>query len=160
MLTINPAKRITADQALKHPWVCVSVFLCYRLISGLPWTDTSRRFSCGGTQNILSISNCDYFFSFLGGWPYTSQLCHAVVLYCHCRKKKKSLILLEVLWMSVISGFPHVFCSNPYHPKVSDGAWHQMKYFRIILFFISTSVYRIASLQCWNISAVLQLNCL
>uniref|UniRef100_A0A287B7M7 calcium/calmodulin-dependent protein kinase n=2 Tax=Sus scrofa TaxID=9823 RepID=A0A287B7M7_PIG len=27
MLTINPAKRITADQALKHPWVCVSVFL-------------------------------------------------------------------------------------------------------------------------------------
>lgn len=24
MLTINPAKRITADQAIKHPWVCVS----------------------------------------------------------------------------------------------------------------------------------------
>lgn len=28
MLTINPAKRITADQALKHPWVCVSHVLC------------------------------------------------------------------------------------------------------------------------------------
>uniref|UniRef100_A0AAX7UJZ0 calcium/calmodulin-dependent protein kinase n=1 Tax=Astatotilapia calliptera TaxID=8154 RepID=A0AAX7UJZ0_ASTCA len=27
MLTINPAKRITAQEALKHPWVCVSV-LC------------------------------------------------------------------------------------------------------------------------------------
>lgn len=25
MLTINPAKRITAHEALKHPWVCVSV---------------------------------------------------------------------------------------------------------------------------------------
>uniref|UniRef100_A0A7N8WND5 calcium/calmodulin-dependent protein kinase n=1 Tax=Mastacembelus armatus TaxID=205130 RepID=A0A7N8WND5_9TELE len=25
MLTINPAKRITAQEALKHPWVCVSV---------------------------------------------------------------------------------------------------------------------------------------
>ncbi len=27
MLTINPAKRITSEQALKHPWVCVS-YLC------------------------------------------------------------------------------------------------------------------------------------
>lgn len=25
MLTINPAKRITAQEALKHPWVCVSL---------------------------------------------------------------------------------------------------------------------------------------
>ena len=24
MLTINPAKRITASEALKHPWICVS----------------------------------------------------------------------------------------------------------------------------------------
>ena len=32
MLTINPAKRITAHEALKHPWVCVS-----RLLEGLPW---------------------------------------------------------------------------------------------------------------------------
>lgn len=24
MLTINPAKRITAAEALKHPWICVS----------------------------------------------------------------------------------------------------------------------------------------
>uniref|UniRef100_H2UVZ3 calcium/calmodulin-dependent protein kinase n=1 Tax=Takifugu rubripes TaxID=31033 RepID=H2UVZ3_TAKRU len=28
MLTINPAKRITAQEALKHPWVCVSVPTC------------------------------------------------------------------------------------------------------------------------------------
>lgn len=33
MLTINPAKRITADQALKHPWVCVSAPLCPLLFS-------------------------------------------------------------------------------------------------------------------------------
>lgn len=25
MLTINPAKRISAAEALKHPWICVSV---------------------------------------------------------------------------------------------------------------------------------------
>lgn len=24
MLTVNPAKRITASEALKHPWICVS----------------------------------------------------------------------------------------------------------------------------------------
>lgn len=24
MLTVNPAKRITACEALKHPWICVS----------------------------------------------------------------------------------------------------------------------------------------
>lgn len=24
MLTVNPAKRITATEALKHPWICVS----------------------------------------------------------------------------------------------------------------------------------------
>lgn len=25
MLTVNPGKRITAAEALKHPWICVSV---------------------------------------------------------------------------------------------------------------------------------------
>lgn len=25
MLTINPAKRVTATDALKHPWICVGV---------------------------------------------------------------------------------------------------------------------------------------
>lgn len=24
MLTVNPAKRVTASDALKHPWICVS----------------------------------------------------------------------------------------------------------------------------------------
>uniref|UniRef100_A0A3P8ZJZ2 calcium/calmodulin-dependent protein kinase n=1 Tax=Esox lucius TaxID=8010 RepID=A0A3P8ZJZ2_ESOLU len=31
MLTINPAKRITAQEALKHPWVCVSDHVVSRL---------------------------------------------------------------------------------------------------------------------------------
>ena len=26
MLTVNPAKRINATEALKHPWICVSSF--------------------------------------------------------------------------------------------------------------------------------------
>lgn len=26
MLTVNPAKRVTASDALKHPWICVSFY--------------------------------------------------------------------------------------------------------------------------------------
>lgn len=31
MLTINPAKRVTATDALKHPWICVGVTLVQTL---------------------------------------------------------------------------------------------------------------------------------
>jgi len=27
MLTVNPAKRVTAAEALRHPWICVSYLL-------------------------------------------------------------------------------------------------------------------------------------
>ena len=27
MLTVNPSKRIRSDEALKHPWICVSLLL-------------------------------------------------------------------------------------------------------------------------------------
>jgi len=27
MLTVNPAKRVTAAEALRHPWICVSFYL-------------------------------------------------------------------------------------------------------------------------------------
>ena len=161
MLTINPAKRITADQALKHPWVCVSVFLCYGAICGLPQTDIARRLRCRGAQNILNISKCDFFFFFFwgGGWLSTSQLCCASMLFiATVGEKKKSRILSEVLGMSIVSGFPHISSCSPDHPKLSDGVCHQTKWFRIILFFISTSVYCVASLQCWNTSALLRLN--
>lgn len=33
MLTINPAKRITASEALKHPWICVSNFHSFNTIT-------------------------------------------------------------------------------------------------------------------------------
>ena len=29
MLTVNPAKRIKSDEALKHPWICVSAFIIH-----------------------------------------------------------------------------------------------------------------------------------
>ena len=32
MLTVNPAKRITAADALKHPWICVSTNVKFEII--------------------------------------------------------------------------------------------------------------------------------
>lgn len=103
MLTINPAKRITADQALKHPWVCVSVFLCYTLICSLPWTDTSRRLSCREAQNIINLSDCD-FWRLTFNKP-TLSCCGALVAIVG---KNECLFLLQVLWMSVVCFSPHL----------------------------------------------------
>uniref|UniRef100_A0A2R8PGM0 calcium/calmodulin-dependent protein kinase n=1 Tax=Callithrix jacchus TaxID=9483 RepID=A0A2R8PGM0_CALJA len=84
MLTINPAKRITADQALKHPWVCqrstVASMMhrqetveCLRkfnarrklkvsVASGLPASLTSSRTFCllemaGGQASVIIIGS-------------------------------------------------------------------------------------------------------
>ena len=35
MLTVNPAKRITAAEALKHPWICVSLIVSLALTISL-----------------------------------------------------------------------------------------------------------------------------
>lgn len=32
MLTVNPAKRINATEALKHPWICVNIIIDERII--------------------------------------------------------------------------------------------------------------------------------
>lgn len=45
MLTINPAKRITASEALKHPWICVSNF---HRFNGISW-QTSQLMVCFST---------------------------------------------------------------------------------------------------------------
>ncbi|XP_077202275.1 calcium/calmodulin-dependent protein kinase type II subunit gamma isoform X13 [Paroedura picta] len=75
MLTINPAKRITADQALKHPWVCqrstvasmmhrqetvecLRKFNARRKLKGAILTTmlVSRNFSVGGRQSSAPAS--------------------------------------------------------------------------------------------------------
>ncbi len=59
MLTVNPAKRITAADALKHPWICVSYRR--RPSTGLYIGYTSRAYLClsittvGHTRTITTI---------------------------------------------------------------------------------------------------------
>lgn len=49
MLTINPAKRVTATDALKHPWICV----------GVPNTHTLTQIFL----STLSNSGCESMFT-------------------------------------------------------------------------------------------------
>ncbi|KAJ3580627.1 hypothetical protein NHX12_034325, partial [Muraenolepis orangiensis] len=61
MLTINPAKRITAQEALKHPWVCqrsTVASMMHRQETGAILTTmlVSRNFSVGSRQATAPAS--------------------------------------------------------------------------------------------------------
>uniref|UniRef100_A0AAX7U1P5 calcium/calmodulin-dependent protein kinase n=1 Tax=Astatotilapia calliptera TaxID=8154 RepID=A0AAX7U1P5_ASTCA len=51
MLTINPAKRITAQEALKHPWVCVSSIYTSSILLKLTGNNISHIKVLTGTVN-------------------------------------------------------------------------------------------------------------
>lgn len=53
MLTVNPYKRITAAEALKHPWICVSYGSC----QNDDFSPSSRHGSFG---EIFSVSGLSY----------------------------------------------------------------------------------------------------
>uniref|UniRef100_A0A8C0GQA4 calcium/calmodulin-dependent protein kinase n=1 Tax=Chelonoidis abingdonii TaxID=106734 RepID=A0A8C0GQA4_CHEAB len=60
MLTINPAKRITADQALKHPWVCQRSTVA-SMMHRQETVECLRKFNA---RRKLKVSRCS---PFLGG---------------------------------------------------------------------------------------------
>uniref|UniRef100_A0A8C3S2Y1 calcium/calmodulin-dependent protein kinase n=1 Tax=Chelydra serpentina TaxID=8475 RepID=A0A8C3S2Y1_CHESE len=60
MLTINPAKRITADQALKHPWVCQRSTVA-SMMHRQETVECLRKFNA---RRKLKVSRC---LPFLGG---------------------------------------------------------------------------------------------
>lgn len=46
MLTVNPSKRITASEALKHPWICVSEINLVKLYIYIVWKTFSMINNC------------------------------------------------------------------------------------------------------------------
>lgn len=93
MLTVNPAKRVAAAEALRHPWICVSFYLL------IVWCHvmhiSSCYFICGGnTAHFLSVnvnygesmtSVCDitlfliFSFQFAGIMPLQFLLTHGML---------------------------------------------------------------------------------
>uniref|UniRef100_A0A8C4SGX6 calcium/calmodulin-dependent protein kinase n=1 Tax=Erpetoichthys calabaricus TaxID=27687 RepID=A0A8C4SGX6_ERPCA len=74
MLTINPAKRITADQALKHPWVCqrstvASMMHRQETVECLRKFNARRKLKCtallltNGFGGLLSIVMLCFYFT-------------------------------------------------------------------------------------------------
>lgn len=85
MLTINPTKRITAQEALKHPWVCVSIISSWQETRPPLWlkpSDTNERLHCRSFLLLESFSHlnklgclfCFYSFSWLCSMPPPEQI--------------------------------------------------------------------------------------
>lgn len=58
MLTVNPAKRITAAEALKHPWICVS---CPAGKTPQHPRAGRRTFAC--SHSLVFFPPCPFFLS-------------------------------------------------------------------------------------------------
>uniref|UniRef100_A0A8C9MG98 calcium/calmodulin-dependent protein kinase n=2 Tax=Passeriformes TaxID=9126 RepID=A0A8C9MG98_SERCA len=79
MLTINPAKRITADQALKHPWVCqrstvASMMHRQETVECLRKFNARRKLKGAILTTMLVSRNFSGKFSMFPSLPWFSQL--------------------------------------------------------------------------------------
>lgn len=83
MLTINPTKRITAQEALKHPWVCVSIIISSWQETRPLWLKPSNideRLHCrcfllySRFRTLINWIVCSFFIHLAGSVP-----CHG----CH-----------------------------------------------------------------------------
>ncbi|NXG57790.1 KCC2D kinase, partial [Hemiprocne comata] len=77
MLTINPAKRITASEALKHPWICqrstvASMMHRQETVDCLKKFNARRKLKGAILTTMLATRNFSgihiFFFSFLSDW--------------------------------------------------------------------------------------------
>uniref|UniRef100_A0A673HMR5 calcium/calmodulin-dependent protein kinase n=1 Tax=Sinocyclocheilus rhinocerous TaxID=307959 RepID=A0A673HMR5_9TELE len=66
MLTINPAKRITADQALKHPWVCQRSTVA-SMVHRQETVECLRKFNA--RRKLKTLSANLYFYTYFPVFP-------------------------------------------------------------------------------------------
>uniref|UniRef100_A0AAY5EJF0 calcium/calmodulin-dependent protein kinase n=1 Tax=Electrophorus electricus TaxID=8005 RepID=A0AAY5EJF0_ELEEL len=81
MLTINPAKRITAQEALKHPWVCqrstvASMMHRQETVECLKKFNARRKLKVCDTHTHAAIQCCTVLCE------YVARLCIHVFIYC------------------------------------------------------------------------------
>uniref|UniRef100_A0A3B4XZI8 calcium/calmodulin-dependent protein kinase n=1 Tax=Seriola lalandi dorsalis TaxID=1841481 RepID=A0A3B4XZI8_SERLL len=72
MLTINPAKRITAEQALKHPWVCHRSTVA-SMMHRQETVECLRKFNARRKLKVLIFNLLIYCFSFHCLFAFSSQ---------------------------------------------------------------------------------------
>ncbi|KAI5617427.1 calcium/calmodulin-dependent protein kinase type II subunit gamma isoform X7, partial [Silurus asotus] len=71
MLTINPAKRITADQALKHPWVCQRSTVA-SMMHRQETVECLRKFNARRKLKGAILTTMLVSRNFSGAWPHIS----------------------------------------------------------------------------------------
>uniref|UniRef100_A0A8C3Y8N5 calcium/calmodulin-dependent protein kinase n=1 Tax=Catharus ustulatus TaxID=91951 RepID=A0A8C3Y8N5_CATUS len=111
MLTINPAKRITAHEALKHPWVCqrstvASMMHRQETVECLKKFNARRKLKGAILTTMLATRN----FSGKGGLPLVFLPVRSVCLSCVCPHASPSS------FMSIPTSLPPI-------PTVPPGGW-------------------------------------
>uniref|UniRef100_A0A673WYS4 calcium/calmodulin-dependent protein kinase n=1 Tax=Salmo trutta TaxID=8032 RepID=A0A673WYS4_SALTR len=90
MLTINPSKRITADQALKHPWICQRSTVA-SMIHRQETVECLRKFNA---RRKLKVHYCCYLLHSL------FLLLHSLCLLLHVSSSSTSVPLHDVKRMA------------------------------------------------------------
>uniref|UniRef100_A0A8C8Z514 calcium/calmodulin-dependent protein kinase n=1 Tax=Prolemur simus TaxID=1328070 RepID=A0A8C8Z514_PROSS len=74
MLTINPAKRITASEALKHPWICQRSTVA-SMMHRQETVDCLKKFNARRKlKNVLTNANCFFLYFVLTQEPQTTVI--------------------------------------------------------------------------------------